>query len=320
MTLNLQKDIVALSVALQTYKLCSESVLLRIFRLLSSEEFSSRESFLNRLNGLNLLKERVPESLFFEGEKLIVEHEKYDIRILSILEADYPSSLRMISRPPALLYIRGNVSLLTKLPGIAVVGSREVSTAGTEITRRVVHKLVEKNYCIVSGLAIGVDSAAHRATLSAKGKTVAVLAHGLEQAKPKQNSRLGEEILDSGGAWVSEFPIGRPPLKQSFVQRNRIQVGLSAGSIIIEAARNSGSITQAEFCNQEKRPLFCVVPETSANRLGLNCEGTLKLVTDGKAYALRTKLDYSHLIETMDRSKNELLSQECGDFKTLRMF
>ena len=162
------------------------------------------------------------------------------------------------------------------------------------------------NYTIVSGLAIGVDSAAHRATLSCKGKTIAVLAHGLEEAKPKQNARLGQEILENNGAWVSEYPIGRPAQKQSFVQRNRIQVGLSLGSVIVEAAKNSGTMTQAEFCNRESRPLFGVVPEDINNKLRLNCSGTLELVSSGRAFPLRNKQDYELLLNKVTASKSML--------------
>lgn len=320
MNFNLKMEITALGIALQTYKICTENVLLRVFSLADKEEFENKESFVKRLNELSVLKEPISVTLFSKGLELLELHEKKSIRVLSIFESDYPSSLRIISRPPALLYVRGNSSLLNKVPGVAVVGSREVSTAGAEITRRIVHRLVKENYCIVSGLAIGVDSAAHRAALSAKGKTIAVLAHGLEEAKPKQNSRLGEEILESGGTWLSEFPIGRPPLKQSFVQRNRIQVGLSAGSVIIEAALNSGSMTQAEFCNHEKRPLFCVVPETPQNNLSLNCEGTVELVKRQLAYPLKTKLDYDYLIKNLNQGRKDIDSRASNMFKTVSMF
>lgn len=112
--------------------------------------------------------------------------------------------------------------------------------AGEEITKRITKKICERGVVIVSGLAIGTDTNAHKATLKAGAKTIAVLAHGLESAKPKQNARLANEILSNGGAWISEYPVGRPAFKQSFVQRNRIRVGLSAVSILIEAAKIVG--------------------------------------------------------------------------------
>lgn len=159
----------------------------------------------------------------------------------------------------------------------------------------------------MSGLAIGTDANAHKATLQAKGKTIAVLAHGLEEAKPKQNSRLALEILEKGGAWVSEYPMGRPAQRQSFVQRNRIQVGLSAASVLIEAALNSGTMTQAEFAVKAKRPVFAVVPHLLNNPLNLNCEGTVELVNSKMATPLKTKNDYDGLIEVINKSKLSLL-------------
>ncbi len=304
---------------MQTYKLCSEAMLLRLFRLAGVGDFEDRAAIVDRLNGLKFLNEKIYMEIFDKGFELVRKHTLDSIDIISIFDPRYPSSLLITSRPPALLYVKGNSNLLGESPGVAVVGSREVSSAGAEITRRIVSRLVKEDYCIVSGLAIGVDCAAHRAAISAKGKTIAVLAHGLEEAKPKQNSRLGEEILDSGGAWVSEFPIGRAPSKPTFVQRNRIQVGLSAGSVIVEAALNSGSMTQAEFCNQEKRPLFCVVPEDATNRLNLNCEGTQSLVNKNAAHPLRTKEDYEHLVCTLNKGR-EVIANHVHDYSNVKSF
>ena len=300
-------NITALGVALQSYKLCTESALLRLFKLLKPKDFENEVAFVERLNDLKLLKERLNPNIFEKGLELIHAHNKTSIEVISIFDPRYPKSLIITSRPPAILYVRGNTSLLEDAAGVAVVGSREVSTAGAEITRRIVSKLVAEKFYITSGLAIGVDSAAHRAALAAKGKTIAVLAHGLEEAKPKQNARLGHEILDSNGAWISEFPIGRKPSRPTFVQRNRIQVGVSAGSVIVEAALKSGSITQAEFCTQERRALFCVVPEDGLNKLNLNCEGTLSLVSQKLAYPLKTKKDYEHLVQTMNNGRKSII-------------
>ncbi|WP_334039282.1 DNA-processing protein DprA [Alteromonas macleodii] len=302
-------NITALGIALQSYKLCTEAALLRLFKLLQPRDCEDKVALIERLNNLKLFKELLYPNIFEKGLELIHAHSKASIEVISIFDPRYPKPLIITSRPPALLYVRGNSSLLEDAAGVAVVGSREVSTAGAEITRRIVNKLVAEKFYITSGLAIGVDSAAHRAAVAAKGKTIAVLAHGLEEAKPKQNARLGHEILDYDGAWVSEFPMGRNPSKPTFVQRNRIQVGLSAGSVIVEAALKSGSITQAEFCNQERRPLFCVVPEDGSNKLNLNCEGTLLLVKENLAYPLRTKKDYEHLVQTMNNGRATIINK-----------
>lgn len=312
-------NIVALGTAMQTFKLCTEATLLRIFRMARISDFDDRTAIVNRLNELKFLNQKIYVEIFDKGIELIQQHRLLAVEVISIFDPRYPKSLLITSRPPALLYARGNLDLLCDNPGVAVVGSREVSSAGAEITRRVVNRLVKENYCIVSGLAIGVDSAAHRAAISSKGKTIAVLAHGLEEAKPKQNARLGEEILECGGMWVSEYPIGRAPSKPTFVQRNRIQVGLSAGSVIIEAALNSGSMTQAEFCHQERRPLFCVVPEDVSNRLNLNCEGTQSLVNKSEAYPLRNREDYEYLVTSLNKGR-EMIASNFEDFSKINSF
>ena len=163
-------NITALGVALQSYKLCTESALLRLFKLLKPKDFENEVAFVERLNDLKLLKERLNPNIFEKGLELIHAHNKTSIEVISIFDPRYPKSLIITSRPPAILYVRGNTSLLEDAAGVAVVGSREVSTAGAEITRRIVSKLVAEKFYITSGLAIGVDSAAHRAALAAQGE------------------------------------------------------------------------------------------------------------------------------------------------------
>lgn len=245
-----------------------------------------------------------------KAHKVLKEHEAHNVEVIPFCDSIYPHSLRLIDNPPSLFYLRGNPSILAACPGVAVVGAREVTTVGKTITGRIVSMLCEHGFVIVSGLAMGVDAAAHKSTLASGGKTIAVLANGLDQAQPKQNEALGLEILESGGAWISEYPIGTKPYRHFFVQRNRIQVGLSAGSIIVEARIKSGSMTQAEFCSKANRPLFAVVPHETDNPLNLLCEGTDYMVREIGAYPLRTKDDYGFLVETMTESKNLITHPE----------
>ncbi|TKF94992.1 DNA-protecting protein DprA [Vibrio lentus] len=265
---------------------------------------------INYLNDSRKLKATVTTEHLAKAYESLSLHQNSGIEVIPYGSADYPLSLRLINKPPTVLYYRGNLDLLSNLPGVAVVGSRQITSNGSEITRRITNMLVENNLIIVSGLAIGVDSAAHRATIQAKGQTIAVLANGLDKALPKQNERLGAEILEAGGAWVSEYPIGVKPMKHFFVQRNRIQVGLSAGSVIIEATLNSGTMTQAEFCNRNHRPLFAVVPHKPENPLGLECEGTSELVNSNRAIPLMSKNDYENLITTVLSNREALGTQK----------
>lgn len=292
-----------LGVALQVFKLGSDATLLKLIDSLDFKYIRDLQDLQDAVDKTLLLRGPLTSEILHKSSVAVFEHSQQGIVLLPIGEEGYPDCLALTDNPPAILYARGDIKVLQDLPGVAVVGSREISTNGIEITKRVTSQLVKAGFVIVSGLAIGVDAMAHRATLQAKGRTIAVLAHGLEEAKPRQNARLGQEILESGGVWVSEYPIGRRILKQSFVQRNRIQVGLSAGSVLIEAGLDSGTMTQADFCIQAKRPMYAVVPHLENNPLGLNCEGTQSLVNDGKAFALQTREDYINLIDTMNMSK-----------------
>lgn len=207
----------------------------------------------------------------------------------------YPNCLLDIMAPPQTLYARGNLDLLASPPGVAVVGTRKATTNGLKITNRIAAHCVSLGATVVSGLALGIDAEAHRGCLDAGGKTIAVLAHGLHTAEPKANQALAYQILESHGLWVSEHPEGTKASRQNFVPRNRIQVGLSKCSIIVESDVRSGTTTHAKFCMQEKHPLFAVIPQPG-NPLKLNCAGPQMLVSDMGAQSLVTKDDY-HLIQ-----------------------
>ncbi len=309
-----------LGIAVQTYKLGSDTTLLKLVKSLDFSSIRDLDDLKSAVDKTRLLRSPLTNKVIFESQEEIFRHGQLGIELIPIGEEGYPHSLSLTDNPPAVLYVRGDLRVLHELPGVAVVGSREISTSGVEITKRITTQLVNAGFVIVSGLAIGVDTMAHRATLQAKGKTIAVLAHGLEEAKPRQNTRLGQEILENGGAWVSEYPVGRQALRQSFVQRNRIQVGLSAGSVLIEAGLGSGTMTQAEFCVQAKRPMYAVVPHKPHNPLNLNCEGTQHLVDTQQAFPLRTREDYDALIDVMLASKSKLQDMPALELHTLSLF
>jgi DNA processing protein len=309
-----------LGIAVQSLKLASDTTLLKLIRHINFEQVRDHADLIAAVNASGMLRQSFSYSTIYEANEELERHIALGIKVIPIGEKFYPTSLSSIQNPPALLYLRGALEALAAGPGVSVVGSREVSSNGLEITKRITTTLCKYDFSIISGLAIGVDAMAHRAALQSKGITIAVLAHGLDEAKPKQNARLGDEILESGGAWVSEYPLGRQALKQSFVQRNRIQVGLSAGSVLVEASLGSGTMTQAEFCSQAKRPMYAVVPHEASNPLQLNCEGTLELVKTGKAFPLKTKADYEQLVDSMTQSRTEIRANVQLAAKTVPLF
>ncbi len=218
---------------------------------------------------------------------------------IPISDPQYPESLRSIINPPQILYAKGNLDLLSYKPGVSIVGTRKASKNGIEIAKRLARFAVEQNQVVVSGLALGIDAAAHEGCLNAGGKTIAVLASGLHIATPKKNEYLAQRILDSGGLWVSEHPEGVNPQPKYFVPRNRIQVGLSTCSIIVESEKSSGTTTHAKFCKQENHPLFAVIP-VDGNPLRLVSSGPEMMVRDFGAKPLKSKRDYSSLLDVFN--------------------
>lgn len=241
------------------------------------------------------------------ADEIIEQCAAIDVQALTIVDEAYPAFLRIIPGPPPILFARGDLLLLKSLPGVAIVGSRSATPHGAEIARRIASYLASKGWVIISGLAIGIDAAAHRGALDAKGKTIAVLAHGLVKASPAQNRGLADEILKTGGLWISEHAPNVTAKKNFFVERNRIQAGLAAGSIIVEGHVESGSMTQAQYCLGQRRKLFAVVPPAGNHTLNLISDGPKMLVTEHGAIPIESLNDYERLLTTLTSSRSLLL-------------
>jgi DNA processing protein len=169
----------------------------------------------------------------------------------------YPERLKEIYDPPPVLWVRGDVGLLTR-PGIAVVGTRHPSPYGSGVAEMLSRDLAARRLLIVSGMARGIDSAAHRGALSARMPTLAVWGTGIDVVYPKENKKLAEDILALGGAIVSELPMGTFPAPQNFPRRNRILSGLSVAVLVVEAGENSGTRVTARCAAEQNRDLYAV--------------------------------------------------------------
>lgn len=170
---------------------------------------------------------------------------------------DYPDRLRAIYDPPAVLWYRGDVKLLT-LPAIAVVGTRHPSPYGSGMAQMLARELAARGIVILSGMARGVDTEAHKGALEARGKTVAVWGTGVDVIYPKENKRLAEQILMGGGCILSEFPLGTFPAPQNFPVRNRVLSGISVGVLVVEAAEHSGTRITARCAMEQNRDVYAV--------------------------------------------------------------
>lgn len=195
------------------------------------------------------------------------------VRLISFWDPDYPPLLRQIHDPPALLYLRG------KLPArdcLAMVGSRRATAGGCQLAHQLASELAAHDICIVSGLARGIDTAAHCGALDVDGTTIAVLGCGIDRIYPADNARLFLRILQQG-AVLSEYPPGTPPLAGHFPGRNRIISGLSKGVLIVEAAERSGSLITGDFALEQGRELFATPGAVQAP----TSKGVNRLLKDG---------------------------------------
>ncbi len=192
-------------------------------------------------------------------EEAAEQHEKavkLGVVLLPITDARYPARLREIFDPPPLLYARGRVELLGKLM-LGVVGTRRPTAYGTQVAARLSKDLAEAGLTIVSGMARGIDTAAHRAVLEASGDTVAVFGCGVDEVYPSENRKLADQLAEKG-LLISEFPMGAPPFPQNFPVRNRIISGMSAGVLVVEGGEYSGSTITAKLAAEQNREMFAV--------------------------------------------------------------
>ncbi len=193
--------------------------------------------------------------------------------LVTIDSPAYPFYLKQISHPPFLLFVDGDVELLSSYQ-ISIVGSRNPTAAGKCVARDFAANLSEKGFTITSGLALGIDQHSHIGALESSGKTIAVLGNGIDTIYPARNRELASKIKETG-AVISEFPPATPPLPQNFPQRNRIISGLSMGTLVVEAARRSGSLITARLANEQGREVFAI-PGSILNPMSSGCHSLLK--------------------------------------------
>lgn len=202
---------------------------------------------------------------------------------------DYPELMRQIPDAPTLLYVLGNASVLN-LPSLAIVGSRNPTRGGEQNAYEFARHLGACGFCIVSGLAKGIDAAAHRGALDGEARTIAVLGNGIDRVYPASNRDLAHRIA-AQGALISEYPLGNPPLKENFPRRNRLISALSLGTLVVEAARQSGSLITARLASEQGREVFAI-PGSIHNPMSRGCH---KLIRQG-----------AKLVESAEDIVNEL--------------
>jgi DNA processing protein len=202
--------------------------------------------------------------------------EKSGAHVVCRDDADYPKHLREIYDPPLVLYVKGALTERDAL-AIAVVGSRRTTLYGQDMARKLAFQLARVGVTVVSGLARGIDTAAHNGALQAKGRTVAVIGCGIDVVYPTENKKLADEIVEKGGAVVTEFPFGVQPDRQNFPMRNRIISGWSLGVVVVEANLKSGALITANQAGEQGRQVFAVPGRADS----ILSKGANKLIKDG---------------------------------------
>lgn len=269
-------------------------------RLIRSESIGPRtfRALLNRFGGAAAALDALPELARQAGKTLkicpLVDAEREfemllrrGARLIALGEASYPLPLQAIDSAPPLLAVEGDPAVLNR-PCIAMVGSRNASAAGLKLTAVLARELGEAGFVIVSGLARGIDTAAHEASL--ENGTVALLAGGLDEIYPPQNLPLLRRLCERGAA-ISEMPIGWAPRGRDFPRRNRLVSGLALGTVVVEAARKSGSLITARFANEQGRQVFAV----PGSPLDPRAEGGNHLIREGAILCAEA----AHVIEVL---------------------
>lgn len=225
------------------------------------------------------------EEAINKADKIIEDSLKQNIQIVTYLDEDYPKRLKTIVDKPTVLYYKGNIECLNTKDTVAIIGTREPTEYGVKIARNLGSSFGKRDYVVVSGLALGCDMYGHEGCLDENGKTVAVLPCGLDTVYPAKNKPLAEKILDKDGCLISEYPIKTKVFKNFFIERDRLQSGLSDGVFVIETGEKGGTLHTVGYALEYKRVIACynhpakylTEPKTFGNQ---------KLIREGKALAV----------------------------------
>ena len=259
-----------------------------------TEAFSVPRAALAKIQGLDqhVIDGLCSFSAWDEVRKEIIRADKAAVKIVPFTDSTYPARLRVISDPPPLLYVRGEIRREDE-NAVAVVGSRSTSEYGRRVARDLCRGLTSLGFTVVSGMARGIDGTAHETALNAGGRTLAVLGSGVDVIYPAEHDKLYCRISENG-AVISEFPMGTRPLNFNFPARNRLISGLSLGVVVVEATEKSGSLITAALALEQGREVFAVPGEVGASR----SRGAHRLIRQG-----------AKLVETVDDIVEEIAPQ-----------
>lgn len=308
---------------------------IRFFRLVEhfpdiARLFESPVSQLRALGIPEVITQALQTPRWHNVEQDLAWSSQPNQHLISWKDERYPSQLKEIADPPPFLFIKGDANLLSS-PQIAVIGSRKPTPAGIESAYRFTQHLSVAGLTITSGLALGVDAISHQSALDHSGKTIAILGTGVDKIYPLQHKKLAHQIVESGGALVSDFPLGTAPKAENFPRRNRIISGLSLGTLVIEATLKSGSLITARLANEQGRDVFAIpgsIYNPQSNGCHLLIQQGAKLIQTPQdvldelqvsySYSSKSKISNSTMYAGAKNSldANSQLLLECVGFET----
>ncbi|MFQ1897399.1 DNA-processing protein DprA [Aeromonas veronii] len=268
------------------------------------KEYSFDEVFFKFLKGNKTELSTVKSAASIYAEKQVLEAKNRNHRIISIFDSYYPSQLRISNDAPAVLFVAGNIEVLN-MKSVAVIGTREPTEHGKVICERLTKSLVDNEWVVVSGLAKGIDSISHDTCVKNNGKTIAVMAQGLEKIYPAENRELAKQIIETGGALVSEYPYNSHTGRSNFVKRDATQAGLSASVFLVQTGINGGSLHASRAILKYGRPLVVVGQSKTDEKVRPdNAEGNFVLLKgeyNDAVNILGFKFDERLLIKMKDK-------------------
>lgn len=243
------------------------------------------------------------------SERIIERSQKLDIKILAFNDINFPHRFNNIPDPPVVVFAKGNIELLNAKSSVAIVGTRNPTEYGIQEGFKLSKIFAENGFVIVSGLAIGCDTLAHKGCLAANGKTVAIFAGGIDYVYPKVNEPLANEILSKEGCLLSEYEVGRRPMRHHFIERDRLQSGLSKAVIVIETGLSGGTIHTIGYAKKQGRALACLAnhPENLLDHLEI--QGNKKFIFEGIATKLGSTEEINNFIKILQTKEVNQLDQ-----------
>ena len=244
-----------------------------------------------------------------KSEEILRNCDKIGCRVVSFFDALYPRRLKLTADPAAVLYYRGNIRCLNEMPSVAIIGTREPSPYGLLVARNLGQVMAERGYIDVSGLAVGCDTAGHIGCLDGKGITAAALPCSLDTIYPKSNLELADQILANGGCLLSEYPPYSSLLKNAFIERDRLQSGLSDGVMVIETGIQGGTLHAVRYAKEYGRPVACFLHPDKYRTLE-KAQGNQMLIRRGDAVPIAGNDDLDRFIEIMKTGKDSVPEEE----------